>query len=102
MNTLEIKRQRGVDDLLCECAFTGNSQGDESWSNEIADYKAAKGWMSFRFNGVDINDQKAIYAEVERRKKHNADYIQQLKDEGRYLEEYVITFNFQPFPLFDK
>jgi hypothetical protein len=102
MNKYTFKRKLGIDDLLCEFAFIGNSQGDKSVSNEIADYKASQGWMSITSGFEEIADnQKAIYEESERRYNVNIDYIEKLKAEGRYGEEYTIDINLHPHPSFD-
>lgn len=102
MDTYKIKCYKGVDDLLGEYAFSGNSQGDESRSNEIADYIAAKGWMSYNFGDeIDVTDQEAIYKESERRKKVNERYIGLLKRAGKYNEEYEISLSLVHNPLFD-
>jgi hypothetical protein len=102
MNKYTFKRKLGIDDLLCEFAFIGNSQGDESVSNEIADYKASQSWMSITKGFEEIADnQEAIYKESERRYNVNIDYIEKLKAEGRYGEEYTIDINLHPHPSFD-
>jgi hypothetical protein len=97
-----IKRRLGIDDLLCEFAFQGNSQGDESKSNEIADYIAAKGWMSITkgFEHI-VDNQEAIYEEAKKRCITNLEYIEKLKAERRYGEEYQIDINLHPHPDFD-
>lgn len=101
VNTYKLKFKHGIDDLQSEYAFRGNSQGDESQSNEISDYKASQGWMSFIFEGIDINDQEAIYKEYARRKLANQKYIEQLHNEGRFGEEYEISVSFEDNPAFD-
>ncbi len=94
-----VKLKRGIDDLKFEYAFKGNSQGDESVSNLISDYIASKGWMSYMFNCPLA--QYEINEEVERRKKWNIDYIVSLYKEGRYGEEYEVTLELIPNPLYD-
>ena len=102
MKKYKIKCKLGIDDLLCEVAFIGNSQGDESGSNLISDYNNSGGWMSITRGFEEIaNDQKAIYKESERRYNVNIDYIEKLKAEGRYGEEYEIDINLHPHPSFD-
>jgi len=102
MKKYKIKCKLGIDDLLCEVAFTSNSQGDTSGSNLISDYINSKGWMSITSGFEEIaNDQKAIYKESERRYNVNIDYIEKLKAEGRYGEEYEISLKLQENPLFD-
>ena len=93
--------RRGIDDLKPEYAFVGSSQGDHSATNEIEDYKNSQGWLSFIFDNVDEEDQLAIYTESAIRKQENKDYIQKLKEEGRYKEEYEIKFEFKHCPEFD-
>lgn len=101
MEKFSIKCQRGVDDLLLEYAFTGNSQGDESRSNDINDYIAAKGWLSYNFKNIDVTDQAAIYREALRRSELNLEYISKLKKEGRYKEEYTLDIYLEHNPLYD-
>ena len=79
--------KKGVNDLLCEYAFFGNSQGDESVSNDIEVYKSQDGWMSYAWWNKIPMEQEAINKEVERIKKHNAEYIQKCKDDGTYGQE---------------
>lgn len=95
-----IKR-KGIDDLHNIWAWTGNSQGDESCTNDIKEGLASDGWMSFRFNGIDPTDQDAIDAESARRIKHNKDYIKDLKANGEYLKEYQLTIHVAPNSIFD-
>jgi hypothetical protein len=90
----------GIDDLKGIFAFVGNSQGDTSGSNEISDYIASKGWMSFVFD-CNPNDQEAIYKEARERAVANTKYIDELQKEGRYGEEYTIDVELMDYPLFD-
>ncbi len=101
VNTFKLTCKKGVDDLLNIYAFSGNSQGDETRTNEISDYIAAKGWLSYGFENVDITDQEAIYKESKRRRLENEKYIDTLIAEGRYKEEYIISINFHHNPEFD-
>lgn len=102
MKTYKTKRKLGIDNLLCECAFVGNSQGDDSGSNKISDYVESKGWMSITSGFENIADnQEAIYEESKRRCIINLEYIEKLKAEGRYGEEYEIAINLHPSPDFD-
>lgn len=100
MKTYTIKRQRGVDDLLPEYAFCGNSQGDETHTNSIEAFKNSNGWLSFIFPCA-LTD-KAIQEESANRKKTNAEYIKRLKAAGRYTEEYEMEISLVPHPLFDE
>jgi hypothetical protein len=97
-----IKGKRGIDDLKGIYAFVGNSQGDTSESNEISDYIASRGWMSFIFDGIDITNQEAIYQESGRRLKDNLDYIEGLHREGRFGEEFESTISLVHNPLYDE
>lgn len=101
MKTFTIQQRRGIDDLLCEFAFIGNSQGDESVSNDIEDFKRSKGWLSYIFKDIPL-EQEAINKEVERRKKHNKDYIEQLHKENKFGEKYNLTVHLKENNLFDK
>jgi len=102
MESIELKKKRGQDDLLSLVAFKGNSQGDEFATNDVKEANAYGNWCSYRFDDdVDRNDQESINKEVERRRKWNEEYIQKLKDEGRYLEEYTTTIHFKSNPIFD-
>jgi hypothetical protein len=101
MKSYGFKRRRGYDDLVLEYAWIGNSQGDESVSNSV-EHCLNNSWMTYVF-GKDVpkDDQEAINKEVERRKKINQEYIEKLKSEGRYGEEYEITIHLKHNPLFD-
>lgn len=101
MNTTryEIKGRLGIDDLYSLYAFHGNSQGDESVSNNIADFEASKGWMSFGFD-CEMTDE-AIAKEIQRRKDYNELYIRNLRAQGRYGEEYIQYLELEYNPLFD-
>lgn len=102
MKTYKTKKKLGIDNLFCEFAFVGSSQGDESVSNDIDDYINSKGWMSITKGFEEIaNDQQAIYEESKRRCIINMEYIEKLKAEGRYGEEYEIELNLHPSPDFD-
>jgi len=57
----------GIDDLKSIYAWQGNSQGDESVTNDTKEGLASGGWMSFVFDGIGKYDQKAIDAESARR-----------------------------------
>ena len=100
LKTYSLKKKRGVDDLISEYAFHGNSQGDETQTNSIEAYKASQGWLSFGFT-CELTDE-AIQKEVAIRKEQNEKYIQELKDSGRYLEEYEISISLAPNPIFDE
>jgi hypothetical protein len=100
MKTYAIKRQRGVDDLLPEYAFYGNSQGDETHTNSIEAFNNSNGWLSFIFPCA-LTDE-AIQEEAANRKKSNAEYIQRLKAEGRYTEEYEMEITLVPHPRFEE
>ena len=100
LKTYSLKKKRGVDDLISEYAFYGNSQGDETQTNSIEAYKASQGWLSFEFTCELTNE--AIQKEVAIRKEQNRKYVQELKDSGRYLEEYEISISLAPNLIFDK
>ena len=93
----KVEFKKGIHDLLGEHPWVGNSQGDESYS----DTNPCSDWMSFIFGGVDKNDQEAINKEIKRRKKHNQDYIKQLKNNGEYLKDYSVSLFIKNHPLFD-
>jgi hypothetical protein len=99
MNKYTIKKRLGVDDLLCEFAFVGNSQGDESKSNSIDTYRSSQGWMSFVFDCP--LDEESITKEIQKRKQANLDYINDLKSKGKYGAEYEIDINLHLSSLFD-
>ncbi len=98
INEYKIKSYRGIDDLQCEVAWRGSSQGDKSWSNNVKDNHD---WMIFNFRDIDPTNQEAINIEIARKKEENQNYIKQLKKEGRYGEEYELTIHLKHNPLFD-
>lgn len=97
----KLKRQKGIDDLLCEYAWIGNSQGDTSATNSIKEGEGSNGWMSFIFHGINSRDQEAINRESARRKKANEDYIAELKAKGEYGKEYELEIHLKPNLIFD-
>lgn len=99
--TVTIKMQRGIDDLKGIYAWRGNSQGDESYTNDVKVGQASGGWMTFMFDGIDSNDQQAINEESVRRQKVNEEYIALLKKEGRYGEEYEVNYHIKVLSILD-
>ena len=97
----QYKGKKGITDLTQEKAFIGNSQGDETATNEISHFVASEGWLSNVFKDVDITDQQAIYAESLRRKQANIDYINKLKSDGEYGEEYTMDIELIDDPMMD-
>jgi len=91
----------GIDDLKEEYAFVGNSQGDESATNSIESYKDSEGWLSYTFENVPLN-QKAINKEVLKRKEYNKNYIQKLKDSGKYGKKYKVSIQIEDDMLYDE
>ena len=94
-------RKYGIDDLKSEYAFHGNSQGDESVSNDVNTYNSSGGWMSYIFKDIPLV-QKEIDKEVLRRKEYNNNYIKDLKASGKYGKDYDQIFKVQSDPLYDK
>ena len=99
LKTYTLKAKLGIDDLKQIYAFTGNSQGDTTATNSLEEYYAAKGWLSFGFN-CNL-DQESINKESEERIIYNNKYILELKESGRFGEEYDINISFKPFLPFD-
>lgn len=94
-----FKARYGYDDLKSEYAYRGNSQGDESASNEVHSDKTSGGWMSFGFDCEET--QEAIDKEVAYRKRWNKHYIDSLKANGKFGAEYSINVSFVKHPFFD-
>lgn len=88
----------GYDDLKSEYAYRGNSQGDDSGSNDVEANKNNT-WMSFRFNCPET--QEAVDKEVLIRKEWNKNYINSLKANGKFGLTYDINCYFTPHPMFD-
>lgn len=99
------KKHKGIDDLKLAYAFIGNSQGDETMSNDVSYFIYCDGWLSVSSNYKDIN--YLIQENVDKRTKelneYNDNYIKKLKDSGEYDLEYIneITFNMINLPEFD-
>ena len=93
-------RKYGIDDLKSEYAFHGNSQGDQSVSNDINVYSNSGGWMSYIFKDIPLN-QKLIDKEVLNRRKYNENYIKQLKREGKFGKDYKQILSIQSDPIYD-
>lgn len=102
---ISLKKHKGIDDLKLAYAFIGNSQGDETISNDVSYFIHCDGWLSVSSNYKDIN--YLIQENVDKRTKelneYNDNYIENLKDSGEYNLEYIdeITFNMIDLPEFD-
>jgi len=94
-------RKYGIDDLKSEYAFHGNSQGDESVSNDVNIFNNSGGWMSYIFKDIPLV-QKEIDKEVLRRKKYNKNYIKELKQNGNFGKDYKQILFIQSDPIYDK
>lgn len=99
MKEYKLKCLKGIDDLKSLYAFVGNSQGDETRTNSIEDYKNSEGWLSYQFN-VPLTEQD-IFKEIEIRNAWNIEYINKLKKTNEYGEEYFISLLMQDNPDFD-
>lgn len=99
MNTYQMPFKKGIDDLQSLFAFRGNSQGDETQTNSIADYIASEGWLSFNFD-CELTDE-AIAKEIQSRKEANAAYIAELKATGEYGKTDYLSITVKPDPAFD-
>lgn len=95
----EITGRKGINDLKSLFAFIGNSQGDDSVSNNIQEYLDARGWMSFIFK-CDLN-KKAIESEIQNRKLWNENYIKDLKEKGEYGKIYIVNCEVELDHLYD-
>jgi hypothetical protein len=94
-----FKQRYGYDDLKSEYAYRGNSQGDDSGSNDVATNQNNP-WMSFGFDCPQT--QEAVDKEVIRRKEWNKNYVNSLKANGKFGLEYDINVSFIPHPMFDE
>jgi hypothetical protein len=99
MDYIEYKLpyRKGIDDLKSLYAFHGASQGDETRTNSIEDYKL--GWLVFIFN-CELTDE-AIAKEIEVRKAWNEEYVKELKEKGQYGEHSYNIMKLQYNPAFD-
>lgn len=99
MTQYKFKRRKGIDDLKSLFAFHGNSQGDETRTNDIQQYLDSEGWLSFDFD-CELSS-KAILDEIKKRKKWNNSYIEELIEKGEYgkEQEHVLSVDYNP--LFD-
>ena len=77
---------KGIDDLNNIYAFSGASQGDESQSNSVEDYKFMNGWLGVNdnFKNIDYLNQDEVNKLSNKLKIENELYIQSLKDSGEY------------------
>lgn len=98
MKTITINCKYGIDDLKSVYAYRGNSQGDNSGSNDVEQNKN-NSWMSFGFDCEQT--QEAVNAEVLTRKAWNENYIEELKEKGEYGKPYELNVSFNPHPMFD-
>lgn len=95
----KIKLEQGIDDLQSLYAFRGNSQGDETETNSIEQYKNSNGWLSFVFD-CEMTEE-AIALEIEKRKKANNKYLKELKRKGKYGKEYTLEVSVMHDPSKD-
>ena len=92
---------KGKDDLKSPYAFHGNSQGDDSRSNDINDYIGSQGWMyvSSHFNDIDYLNQEEVNKRSLEIQKENDEYIKSLKQSGeygKYAGDIHITMKYMP------
>ena len=99
MKTITLTYKHGIDDLKSLFAFRGNSQGDDSGSNDVS-LNINNTWMSFGFDCEKT--QEAVDREVKIRARWNEDYIEKLKAKGEFGKEYTTSVSFQPHPVFDE
>ncbi len=98
MTTIKVTHRKGIDDLRGLHAFIGSwGQGDHYYSNSVTEKHPD--YVKFVFDC--LMTQEAIDAEVERRKIWNENYVKELKESGRYGEEYEVSVSFKPHPMFD-
>jgi hypothetical protein len=95
-----IMFRKGIDDLKSLYAFHGNSQGDESRTNSIAEYKASKGWLSFVFDDCELTEE-AIKERIQQNHLANEQYIEKLKADGQYGEIDSLRIKVAYNPHFD-
>lgn len=95
----QLKGKRGINDLYCEYAFVSGYQGGTENTNSIERFKESKGWLVYMFK-CEMTDA-AIKTESERRIRLNQEYIQRLKTEGRFGEEYITTLELIDDPELD-
>lgn len=92
--------KKGVDDLKGLFAFRGSETGAfEYGTNNIAEYGSPGSRLIFAFDCEKTD--AAIAEEVERRKQWNENYIKELKEQGKFEEEYCITIQWMHNPEFD-
>jgi len=98
--TYKYKGRKGIDDLKCEYPFVATSQGDTAVSNDIAEYILFDGWLAYVFQDVPMTE-KCIREEIQKRKEYNKKYIQELKDNNTFGEEYENTIEVKFNKLLD-
>jgi len=96
----KYKGRKGIDDLKCEYPFVATSQGDTSVSNNITEYILFNGWLAYVFQDVEMTEE-CIREEIQRRKEYNKKYIQELKDNNTFGEEYENKIEVKFNKLFD-
>lgn len=99
MTQYKFKTRKGIDDLKSLYAFSGNSQGDETKTNDIQQYLDSKGWLSFNFD-CELSSE-AILDEIKRREEWNNNYIKELMQKGEYGKEQENILSIEYNPLFD-
>ncbi len=95
---------KGIDDLKSIYAFHGNSQGDDSHSNDINDFIGSKGWMSVssHFKDIDYLNQEEVNKRSLEIQLENEKYIESVKKSGEYGQyNGDIILSIKYFPLYD-
>jgi hypothetical protein len=92
---------KGISDLKSIYAFHGNSQGDDSVTNDVEDYKNSAGWMSVSegFKNTDIHSQTAVderSSEIEEENKLYIEYLHKIGEYGKYNGDFLLTIKENP------
>ena len=95
---------KGITDLKSKYAFHGNSQGDDSATNDIEAFKSSQGWLSVSrgFEDIDYLNEDAVAKRSAEIEQENREYVEALKKSGEYgtyLGDISLTIKVNP--LFD-
>lgn len=85
--TYKVKgSNKGISDLKSIYAFHGNSQGDESRTNDVERFKNSEGWLSVStyFKDIDYLNQEEVNKLSFEIEKENDKYIESLHKSGEY------------------
>lgn len=98
MKTYTFTGRRGIDDLKPEYTFMSTMQGDTSVSSSVKDIDNP--YLKYVLETLPIT-QEGIEKEIQKNREYNIQYVEQLRKEDRFGEEYQIAVHFVEHSFLD-